>query len=710
MSNTSCMPARLLIWFSLAVAVIGYDVGVGIADITGPAVEITFMGYAKSSQTGAGIHMRQWARAFAVADGDKRLVFVSMDAGMGSDILNKRVIENLETRLGKGVYTYENICISGTHTHSTPGGFLQYGLTEIPTQGAVSETIDSLVTGVTAAILRAHHSTRPGRIRHSSGKLFGTNINRSPTSYLLNPESERDEYKDVGDTDKDMLLLRFDAEDGTPLGMLNWFSVHGTSLNSTNRLVSGDNKGYASYLFEKSMNGKDSLPGSGPFVAAFASTNLGDVSPNTAGPRCIDTGLPCDKLTSTCNGFPHLCVAFGPGKNGDMFESTEIIGRKQFDHAKRLYQKATEELSGPLDYRHSFVALGQLPVKLENGTEVRTCGAALGYSFAAGTTDGCGQFNFTQGTNTTNLFWNFVGGLLQQPTKEDIDCQAPKPILLNLHQMTFPYLWDAPTLAIQILRIGQLIIPALPGELTTMAGRRFRKALESVYSAPGILEDQKPLITIAGLSNGYMHYVTTREEYAGQRYEAASTLYGQHELSAIIQEARRLAEDMINNRRSTPGTPPPDLSNKQVSFLPGVIADYAPLGIHFGQALTKPSKQYRTGDVVSVKFQSGNPRNNRRLQGTFLTVDLQVNASSWKTVATDGDWNTKFTWKHSTLLSPESHAYIEWVIPADVQAGTYRVCHLGDRKSATSGFKVKPFKGCSDSFQVLLSIRDNILV
>ena len=27
-----------------------------------------------------------------------------------------------------------------------------------------------------------------------------------------------------------------------------------------------------------------------PFIAAFASTNLGDVSPNTNGAKCIDTG------------------------------------------------------------------------------------------------------------------------------------------------------------------------------------------------------------------------------------------------------------------------------------------------------------------------------------------------------------------------------------------------------------------------------------
>ena len=40
----------------------------------------------------------------------------------------------------------------------------------------------------------------------------------------------------------------------------------------------------------------------GDFVAAFAQSNEGDVSPNTKGPHCIDTGLPCDTTHSTCNG------------------------------------------------------------------------------------------------------------------------------------------------------------------------------------------------------------------------------------------------------------------------------------------------------------------------------------------------------------------------------------------------------------------------
>ena len=38
------------------------------------------------------------------------------------------------------------------------------------------------------------------------------------------------------------------------------------------------------------------------------------------GPKCLDTGLPCDLEHSTCEGRTQMCVAFGPGE--DMYEST----------------------------------------------------------------------------------------------------------------------------------------------------------------------------------------------------------------------------------------------------------------------------------------------------------------------------------------------------------------------------------------------------
>ena len=63
-----------------------------------------------------------------------------------------------------------------------------------------------------------------------------------------------------------MTLLKIEDKNGKPKGMLNWFAVHGTSMNNTNHLISGDNKGYASYLFEQEFNKKGTLPGISHFI------------------------------------------------------------------------------------------------------------------------------------------------------------------------------------------------------------------------------------------------------------------------------------------------------------------------------------------------------------------------------------------------------------------------------------------------------------
>ncbi len=77
--------------------------------------------------------MRLFSRAFVFEDmtTSKHFAFVSADIGMGSDLINYKVIERLNVLLGEGVYTLENVCISGTHTHSGPAGFLQYTLFQV---------------------------------------------------------------------------------------------------------------------------------------------------------------------------------------------------------------------------------------------------------------------------------------------------------------------------------------------------------------------------------------------------------------------------------------------------------------------------------------------------------------------------------------------------------------------------------------------------
>ncbi|KAL3877147.1 hypothetical protein ACJMK2_034896 [Sinanodonta woodiana] len=590
-----------------------YQVGVGRADITGPAADVDLMGYANPSQTSRGIHLRQFARAFIIADLKltNRIVFVNTDACMISQIIKLEVVKLLKEKYGD-LYNERNLCISGTHTHSGPGGFHQYILFDITSLGFVKESYEALVYGIVESIRQAHESMRPANIFFNQGDLLDSNINRSPSAYLNNPEEERKQY--LYDVDKTMTILKFVDANGKGFGMLSWFAVHCTSMNNTNHLISSDNKGYAELLFEMEMN-TGALPGEGEFVAAFAQSNEGDVSPNTKGPRCLDTGKPCDFNTSTCNGRNELCVAFGPGR--DMFESTQIIATNQFNMAMNLYSTAEQLLTGPVDFRHTYTDMSNVEVKLNATYTAKTCKPAMGYSFAAGTTDGPGAFNFTQGSTMGDVFWNIVRDFLHPPTDAQIKCHYPKPILLDTGEITRPYLWQPVIVDTQLLRIGQFIIIAVPAEFTTMAGRRMRDRVEGIIGLEKTFRDIAVSV-IAGLSNDYSDYVTTYEEYQIQRYEGGSTIYGPNTLQAYLQVFGELAVSLARNESVPPGPDPPNLLDKQITLLPPVIFDGAPFGKSFGDPVIHPLPEYKPNSRVTVSFVGANPRNNLKAYWTYI--------------------------------------------------------------------------------------------
>ncbi|XP_013402701.1 neutral ceramidase isoform X2 [Lingula anatina] len=674
--------------------VANYYIGTGIADVTGPAAEVNMMGYANPSQKSHGIHMRLYSRAFIIADAAKtsRVVFVNVDACMISDIMKKKVANKLKT-LYNGLYDETNVCVSGTHTHSGPGGYHRYVLFDVTSLGFVEESLDPLVDGIVKSIQNAHNNMVAGNIYINTGVLLNSNINRSPTAYLNNPPGEKAKYN--YNVDKDMTVLKFVDGNGQPLGMISWFAVHCTSMNNTNGYISGDNKGYAAQLFEREMN-PGSLPGEGKFIAAFAQSNEGDVSPNTKGAHCIDTGKPCDVSTSTCNGKPELCVASGPGK--DMYESTKIIGKKQYEKAKELFDGANTLLTGPVDYRHQFVDMSNQKVQIDATHYATTCPPAMGYSFAAGTTDGPGSFDFTQGTTTGNPFWNFVRNILSKPSRAQIQCQHPKPILLNTGEMSFPYPWQPSVVPTQILRIGELMILAVPGEFSTMSGRRLRNAVTEIATQQGLPSNTKTVV--AGLSNSYADYVVTYEEYQIQRYEGASTIYGPHTLLAFIQKFKGLTTAMAQGSTLSSGPSTPNFPSKLISFLTPVLHDSPPLFRSFGDVIKQPKSKYIQGDVVKVSFISANPRNNVMSGKSFLTVEKKQSDGSWKTVFTDADWETSYYWKRTSTILALSVSEISWKIPDQQPKGTYRIRHFGTAKKMITG-SLKSFVGSTKSFQVV---------
>lgn len=523
-----------------------YLVGVGAGNITDPAIGLGMQGMADREQRTTGVESSLFAKAFIVVDSasQKRVAIVSADLWSCTQIVKLEVVKRLQSIYGEELYQIENTLISGTHTHSGPGGYSHYylynhSLGEPGKRGGFDyHNFECIVSGMVASIQQAHSQLAPGKIYINQGQIIDCGRQRSQAAYLQNPKAERNQY--AGNTDNEMLLLKFVQVVGKtekPIGMLNWYAIHPTDRGQKNTRVTGDNKGYAATRFTE--NSQE------PVIAAFANANCGDVSGN---------------------------VEYGSIPDGtDDIDRMRKHGNQQYQQAQQLFDSAVQELNGSVDYRHALIDLSN--IKIANQPGKRTWPAALGLSFAAGSSeDSDPPFNFREGITIKTMtakergilmFSGLIsavempgaelpGNLDNQLTRDFVAGHAPKPIAFapGLAEPSTDYFPITPSqLPIQILKIGNLVLTGIPGEITTMAGRRLRQVIQA--------ELKTDCVALAAYANAFSQYITTFEEYQAQHYEGASTLFGPYTLMAYQQEFRKLAQAM------KAGAPPPPSSIPQ---------------------------------------------------------------------------------------------------------------------------------------------------
>ncbi len=656
-----------------------YIIGTGIFDITGPAAEIGMMGFADGLQATAGIQMRLRSRAFIVGDENKRVVIVSADLGMMFQMVKLKVSERVAQNPELAPYYNEkNILLSATHTHGGPGGYSGYFLYDATIKGFIKTHFDSLVDGIYQSILRAHQNLQSGKILVNEGQLAGVGGNRAQLAYLNNPAEERARY--ASDTDETFTLVKFVTDKGQELGMFNWYAVHPDSIGPNNHLITGDNKGWASYLFEKDK-GTD-YGKSNTFVAGFAQANEGDVTPNFAWGEAPPT------------------VNFKDNK------SLENAVSKQYAKAKELYESANEELKGSIDYRHEWVDMRTLYVA---SVGRKTCAAGMGASFSAGSPldNPSPAPLFENGTTVESLKWkenagkgllsSFLGGLFSivwsaTNSEEYKECQGQKPVLLPTgvaHLNISGPTMTPQIMPVQLIKIGSLALIAVPAEVTTMSGRRFREAVLSELAPLGVKYG-----VVSGLANSYSSYLATREEYQKQWYEGACTQFGPDEQAGFQQEFVKLSNAMVAGSEIEPGPTPPDVTGSTVNLSKRVSFDTVPMGSKFGDVITPPSATYNRGDLVKVQFWGAHPNNNYRIQDSFLVVEKLVEGG-FVAVLHDWDPETTFGWERSGKT--DSKITISWDTEK-AEAGTYRIRYAGDRKALLGG--LQPIEGLSSSFVI----------
>ena len=656
-------------------------IGTGVYDITGPAAETGMFGYAAQQEVN-GLHQRLRARAFIMqgAQGGPRAVFVNVDLGAAHESLKLAVIQRLQARHG-ALYGHDNVMISATHTHVGSGGHAHHTLYIIAAAdksgaGYDAQSFEAAVAGIVAAVERAHRNLAPGRIELVEGTLLGATRNRSLAAFRAHADAAGLSH----DTNKTMTVLKFRKDNGREVGMLNWYAIHPTSFSLKFTHISGDNKGYASQFFERRQG--VNYAAAETFVAAFANADEGDVVPTDG------------------NAYS------APGYEGssDEYANAEAAGQRQLHKALELYATPGRVLSGVVDVRHQWVTMPGLavaPAYSQPGGAV-LCTAARGVSFAAGgengpsnipgITEGMTTANTSVGTAWSSFASSPLGALVQTvffgvASVSSDPCQSPKPTLLPSGALD----WVPSVLPFQVIQVGSLAIVGLPFEPTTMVGQRLRAQVRAQLAAKGV-----DTVVVAGLSNSYAGYLTTREEFALQHYEGASNEFGPWALGAVQQTVAHLTQAMVSGAAVAPGVPPRDRTSALRLSRPGVVFDDKPLKEHFGQVLRDVSPAYQRGQVVQASFRSGHPKNHLKTQDSFLRVERWQDGQ-WVAVAQDWDWETSYQWRREGLAY--SVVDVVWRIPAGTPAGSYRLRHDGHWKSGWTR-AITPYTGVSRTFRV----------
>ncbi len=715
--------------------------GSGLYDITGVVANTSGMGWENPAQVFGGLHQRQYARAYAIESpcNGKRVMMIVADIAIINGGLRETLLGAIQADPAlAAAYNTENLMLSATHTHQGPAGYSHHLGHNLLHLGYDDDTFQAIASGLFQAVKLAHANLlahpETSRIGIGTGELLNASIQRSATAFEMNSEEERREFlNERGEevrNNKRAIQLNFVRGNGSAVGAINWFGVHGTVIGSNLHLVSSDNKGYASLGFEKIMKTDyRAAPGSDTFVAAFPQADQGDASPN---------------LFILERPFPD------PTRGGgrDDYESNAISGTKQLAKALELYRRDAA-VSGPIDYRQFYVKFDDVEVtdpvvlaSLQHPTELdaavkRTCTGALGPSFGAGAEDGPGPavegVSCASGLDVLAAARADVQTLLNVqlptglagfppylipanlvsavamcnlkylppiPAVGDFSCHAEKPVLLPVGAGG-----NAPAepaiLPLQLIRIGNLALAGLPWEVPTMSARRLRKTLYEVLAPIGI-----DTIVVASLTNDFVHYLPTREEYASQQYEGASDIFGPWTLAAVQQEMRKLAITMRDDQAAPEG--PAYLDGIPILIRPPYIADDLPLPNAYGSVVTDVPATAAPGDTVSAKFQAGHPRNDLRIQTSYVYAERQLADGSWEVVAEDRDPELTFTW---TPLIPSlvpidvpvtgglsSTATATWTIPRNTPPGTYRLRHEG--AAQTLVLPLAAYSGVSSPFAV----------
>jgi neutral ceramidase len=505
--------------------------GVGKVDIT-PPVGMPLFGYSIGrSQSSTGLRTRLYARAVYLEDTHGgRVALVQCDLGAISALLHRRVAQAVAPETGLST---DRLLLAATHTHAGPGGYFGaafYNLWGANTPGFDKRLLAFLVERVALAVRQAYQSRQPARLAMAQEAFYGLTRNRSIEAYNNNqqrtdpggaPPGLAPQLRAVDPTFTMLRIDRVTAAGTEPLGAFTNFAIHSNVLRPSNTRYSGDVHAAAERVLEWHIQQHYRVQH--PVVHALTNGTEGDVQPTYA---------------------PQRGVA-----------EANCIGQELGERAFAMFRSLDARLTDEVQIRHHYAEISLTQPSSLAGTSV--CKEAMvGFPVVGGSEE--------SESDLPNIIHHAREGEHRASPKGCQTWKRPAADLDFLPKLTHK---DFPTqYTFQLIRINQLLLAAVPGEMTTEMGWRVKQA---VLQAAQQTNQAVTQVAIVGLANQYVSYFTTPEEYDMQHYEGAATLFGPGSGPFIQAHLVQLVQQMADT--TTQAVVP-----SSWEFRPGLRVSYFP--------------------------------------------------------------------------------------------------------------------------------------
>jgi hypothetical protein len=467
----------------------GLLAGVARADIT-PPVGIVHLNWGSQTHVeAAGADpIGMYATALVLSDGKQKFAMVDVD--IGSVIDQEETIRRASAQTG---IPAAHIRLAATHTHAGPNFSPNRGPLGVdlaPHERMIKTWRAVLADKIVGVIVEAHSKLQPAHLY--AGRGTGTiNINRRvraqadrPAAVGRNPD---------GFVDRELVVIRIDDAKGKPIAVLANFQCHGTVLAYENKFLSPDWIGPMRAAVENAM------PGAKCLFLQGAAGNQGPVEGFTG-------DLSVAHRLGSILGYQVAAVALG-------IETVKREPRFEGFVESTAYQaKQHWRVAGPRDATLKFTSrILELPRRTYTGRELDAMANLV--ADAQKKLDSVKDSGDPWKKHQAEARLRRLADLLARWKR------PPEPTPARVR--------------VQILRIGEVAIVAMPGEPFAEIGAAVKKA--SPFA----------LTMFCGYSSGEGGgYMPVESEYEHGGYEVEGTPYGTGAAAKLVRETIALFKEV----------------------------------------------------------------------------------------------------------------------------------------------------------------------